>query len=159
MKMVNDQLPGILVAVLESRQLDTMAVLLENRGADVLRVPLVAIHDAHNPAPVLAWIRAFCEQPPDLFMILTGEGVRRLLSLANRFGLRDHFVEALGSTTTLCRGQKPNVPCVRSGSKAICKPVHRPRRVSSRRWRTCQLKAGESRYRYNCMVRTPIHAW
>ena len=54
MKMVNDQLPGILVAVLESRQLDTMAVLLENRGADVLRVPLVAIHDAHNPAPVLA---------------------------------------------------------------------------------------------------------
>ncbi len=106
MKMVNDQLPGILVAVLESRQLDTMAVLLENRGADVLRVPLVAIHDAHNPAPVLAWIRAFCEQPPDLFMILTGEGVRRLLSLANRFGLRDHFVEALGSTTTLCRGPK-----------------------------------------------------
>ena len=106
MKMVNDQLPGILVAVLESRQLDTMAVLLENRGADVLRVPLVAIHDAHNPASVLAWIRAFCEQPPDLFMILTGEGVRRLLSLANRFGLRDHFVEALGSTTTLCRGPK-----------------------------------------------------
>ena len=106
MKMVNDQLPGILVAVPEFRKLDTMAALLKNRGADVLRVPLVAIHDAHNPAPVLAWIRAFCEQPPDLFMILTGEGVRRLLSLANRFGLRDHFVEALGSTTTLCRGPK-----------------------------------------------------
>jgi hypothetical protein len=44
MKMVNDQLPGILVAVPEFRKLDTMAVLLENRGADVLRVPLVAIH-------------------------------------------------------------------------------------------------------------------
>lgn len=107
MKTVNNQLAGTLVAVPESRQLDTMAELLERRGAQVLRVPLVAIHDAPDSAPVLGWIHAFCENPPDLFIILTGEGIRRLLSLAARHGLQEQLVSALGRTTTLCRGPKP----------------------------------------------------
>lgn len=100
-------LQGITVAVPESRQLDIMASLLEKRGASVFRVPLVAIHDAPDPAPVLAWIRRFIATPPDLFIILTGEGLRRLLSLADRHGLRESLVGALSRTVLMCRGPKP----------------------------------------------------
>lgn len=100
-------LDGIHVAVPESRQLDTMVQLLERRGARVFRVPLVAIHDAPDPVPVAAWIRRFCENPPDLFIILTGEGVRRLLALAEKHALKDALVTALSRTRLLCRGPKP----------------------------------------------------
>lgn len=107
MTELHTHLKGIRVAVPESRQLDTMAQLLERRGATVFRVPLVAIHDAPDPLPVLAWIRRFIDTPPDLFIILTGEGVRRLLSLAQQHGLHEAFVGALGKTRSLCRGPKP----------------------------------------------------
>ena len=64
MKHINNQLAGVRVAVPESRQLDTMVQLLERRGAAVMRIPLVAIHDAPDPALVLAWIRRFDESRP-----------------------------------------------------------------------------------------------
>ena len=107
MTELNTHLQGIRAAVPESRQLDTMVQLLERRGAEVFRVPLVAIHDALDPGPVLGWIDRFIAGPPDLFIILTGEGVRRLLSLAAKHGKRDAFVGALSVTRLLCRGPKP----------------------------------------------------
>ena len=100
-------LAGKRIAVPESRQLDIMAQLLEKRGASVLRVPLVAILDAPNPGPVLEWMQAFIASPPDLLILLTGEGVRRLLALAEKEGLQDDFVKALSQTPKLCRGPKP----------------------------------------------------
>ena len=101
------QLQGIRVAVPESRQLDIMVQLLENRGAEVFRVPLVAIHDAPDPGPVLAWIDRFIASPPDLFVILTGEGIRRLLSLARQHDRQDALISALACSRLLCRGPKP----------------------------------------------------
>lgn len=73
----------------------------------MLRTPLVSIHDAPDPAPVLAWLDRFIATPPDLFIILTGEGLRRLLSLSERNGIEAAFTRALGETTLLCRGPKP----------------------------------------------------
>lgn len=100
-------LQGRVVAVPESRQLDVLANMLERRGADVIRCPLVAIKDAPDPAPVVAWLERAIETPPALHVFYTGEGVTRLLGFAERAGLRDRFVESLGSVTKLCRGPKP----------------------------------------------------
>lgn len=95
------------IAVPESRRLDILAQLIEQRGGEVMRVPLVSIHDAPDPRPVLEWLHRFIATVPDLFIILTGEGIRRLHSLATEHDLGDDFVAALEKVPLLCRGPKP----------------------------------------------------
>jgi uroporphyrinogen-III synthase len=95
------------VAIPETRQLEVLAGLLEKRGASVLRCPLVAILDSADSETVLAWIDRFIHEPPPLTIFYTGEGVRRLAGFAERADRRDAFIEAIGKTTTLCRGPKP----------------------------------------------------
>jgi uroporphyrinogen-III synthase len=98
---------GRLIAVPETRQLDVLADLLQKRGADVLRCPLVAILDAPDAGPVLDWIERFIAKPPDLFVIYTGEGIQRLIGFAAKADLRQRFVSALAVPRKLCRGPKP----------------------------------------------------
>lgn len=100
-------LAGRTIALPESRQLDVLAGLLERRGATTVRCPLVAILDAPNPEPILDWLRLFIDSPCDDFIILTGEGLRRLLGFAERAGLLDGFILALAQTRTIVRGPKP----------------------------------------------------
>jgi uroporphyrinogen-III synthase len=102
-------LAGALVALAESRELDVFAGLLERRGARVLRAPLVDILDAADPAPVLAWLRAFAAGGCDDLVLLTGEGLRRLLACLDRHepALREPFLAALGRVRRITRGPKP----------------------------------------------------
>lgn len=100
-------LSGKIVAVPENRQLGILVELLRNRGAGVLEVPLVAILDAPDPAPVLAWLRRFVTDPPVYFILLTGEGLKRLLALASQHDLENAFIQALAGVTKVCRGPKP----------------------------------------------------
>jgi len=95
------------VAVPESRQLDILADLFERRGAHVVRVPLVLILDAPNPEPIVRWIEQFADSPPDYLILLTGEGLRRLVKLAEKHNLLDDFQSALSSVEKICRGPKP----------------------------------------------------
>lgn len=97
------------IAVPETRELDVFASMLEKRGAEVLRCPLVAILDAPDPAPVLAWIRAFSGGSCDDLILLTGEGLRRLMGCIDRHApeLRPGFVARLGEVRILARGPKP----------------------------------------------------
>lgn len=98
---------GRCVAVPETRQRDLLAAMLQARGATVRLVPLVAIHDHPDQDSVLTWLQRFIDSPPDLFILLTGEGLRRLLDCADRAGTRDAFIAALAGVRTLCRGPKP----------------------------------------------------
>ena len=59
--MESETLTGRTIAVPETRELDLLAALLERRGAQVLRCPLIAIRDAPDPQPVLTFIRRFAE--------------------------------------------------------------------------------------------------
>lgn len=102
-----EPLQARIVAVPESRQLDLFAAMLEKRGATVLRCPLVAIRDAPDPEPVVAWIERAAAVPPALYVFYTGEGIERLLGFAERAGLREAFVASLGAVRKLCRGPKP----------------------------------------------------
>lgn len=100
-------LAGRVVALAESRQLEELAALLEKEGATALRCPLVAILDAPDPGPIVAWLRDLVASRFDFIVLMTGEGLRRLLSFAERAGMRDEAIAALGRARTLTRGPKP----------------------------------------------------
>src|SRR5919199_2261314 len=99
-------LTGRVVALAESRQLEDLAALLEKEGATALRCPLVSILDAPDPAPVVAWLRDLAAGRFAYVVLLTGEGVRRLLGFAEREGLHEQAVASLGRTRTVTRGPK-----------------------------------------------------
>lgn len=103
-------LAGRTIAIPETRELEVFASMLERRGARVLRCPLVAIRDAPDPHPVLEWCRRFAAsgQFEDL-ILLTGEGLRRLLGCMERHepALREPFIAELGRVRKITRGPKP----------------------------------------------------
>jgi uroporphyrinogen-III synthase len=102
-------LTGRTIAVPETRELDVFAAMLERRGASVLRCPLVTILDAPDPQPILQWLRRFNAGSCDDLILLTGEGLRRLLSCIdkNEPSLREPFVQRLGQVRKITRGPKP----------------------------------------------------
>ena len=102
-------LAGRTIAVPEARELEVFAALLERRGATVLRCPLIAIRDAPDPAPVLAFARAFAHGSCDDLILTTGEGLRRLLACIERHepALRAPFLESLARVRKITRGPKP----------------------------------------------------
>jgi len=102
-------LAGRCIAVPESRELDVFSSLLERRGAMVLRCPLVDIRDAPDPAPTLAWLEHFNAGECDDLVLLTGEGLRRLLGVIeqHRPAWRARFVERLTEVRIIARGPKP----------------------------------------------------
>jgi uroporphyrinogen-III synthase len=100
-------LAGRRVAVFEHRELGRLAQMLEAQGAEVLRCPLVAIADAPDAETVLAWLRRASDTPFDDLVLMTGEGLRRLVGFAERAGLEAAFRAALGRTRTVTRGPKP----------------------------------------------------
>jgi uroporphyrinogen-III synthase len=97
------------IAIAEARELDVFAALLERRGARVLRYPLVQIIDAPDPAPVLEWIGQAATGNLDDLILLTGEGLRRLLRCieSHNPALREPFLSALRSMRKITRGPKP----------------------------------------------------
>lgn len=107
--MTAQPLAGRTIAVPESREIEVFATLLERRGARVIRCPLVAIRDAPDPTPVLAWSRRLAAGALDDLILLTGEGLKRVLSCIERHEptLRAPFVEALGRVRKMSRGPKP----------------------------------------------------
>jgi uroporphyrinogen-III synthase len=107
--MDNQTLAGKTIAVPETRELDLFAALLERRGARVLRCPLVVIRDAADPKPVLAFIRRFATGACDDLILLTGEGLRRLLSCLEQHepALKPAFLLQLAKVRKITRGPKP----------------------------------------------------
>jgi len=100
-------LNGLTVALAEGRQLEELAQLLEKEGAKPLRCPMLTILDTPDAAPVLTWLDELTAGRFDYAVLLTGEGVRRLLGFAERDGRRQVVVDALGRTRSVTRGPKP----------------------------------------------------
>jgi uroporphyrinogen-III synthase len=102
-----DRLNGYRILILETREEAQFSRLLTEQGADVLQCPMFTIHDAPDPAPIEAWIRRFIEKPCDDLVLMTGEGLRRLMKVVRRIGLELEFIAALGKTRKFARGPKP----------------------------------------------------
>ncbi len=100
-------LAGRTVALAEGRQLEELAQMLEKEGARTVRCPMIGMIDAPDEAPVLAWLRDLAAGRFAYVVLMTGEGVRRLLGFAERAGIRDAVVAALGKARTVVRGPKP----------------------------------------------------
>ena len=100
-------LEGRTIALAEGRQLEELARMLEKEGATALRCPMLGILDAPDSAPVVAWMRELVAGRFAYTVLLTGEGLRRLLGFAEREGIRDEVIAALGRTRTVSRGPKP----------------------------------------------------
>jgi uroporphyrinogen-III synthase len=100
-------LEGCRIVVPESRELDLFATMLEAQGATTLRCPMVAILDLEDPAAALDWLRRLAGGGFDDLVLLTGEGLRRLLGIARRAGIDASVIAALGRLRTVVRGPKP----------------------------------------------------
>jgi uroporphyrinogen-III synthase len=100
-------LVGRTIALPETRELDRLAHILEEDGATTLRCPMVAILDAPDPGPVDAWLDEFCATAFDDLILLTGEGLRRLLSRARATDREAALIAALTRTRKITRGPKP----------------------------------------------------
>lgn len=100
-------LAGRLIALAEARHLDELTNMILREGGTPLPVPLVAMLDTDAPAPVSAWIRDLIADRFRYCVTMTGEGVRRLLAAAERDGVRDEFIAALGRVKVITRGSKP----------------------------------------------------
>ena len=95
------------IAIPESRQQDVLADLLVRRGATVLRCPLIAIKDTPEADTVQQWLAAMIAGEFDDFIILTGEGMRRLEGFAERFDCQQEWHTALAQVRKIVRGPKP----------------------------------------------------
>src|SRR5207249_357242 len=96
-----------MIALAEGRQLEELAQMLEKEGAQALRCPLLSILDPPDDAPALAWLHELVADRFAWVVLLTGEGVRRLMACAARHGLREPALAALGRCKTVTRGPKP----------------------------------------------------
>src|SRR3984893_597900 len=95
---------GRRIALPKPRELDRLAHMFEEQGAEPLRCPLVAIRDAPDPAPVRDWL---IRLPFDDLVLFTGEGLRRLHGCAQRFELEPVFLDGVRAARNITRGPKP----------------------------------------------------
>ena len=102
-----DRLNGYRILILETREEAQFSRLLAEQGAEVLQCPMFTIHDAPDAAPIEAWIRRFVEKPCDDLVLMTGEGLRRLMKVARQIGVDRDFIAALGNARKFARGPKP----------------------------------------------------
>jgi len=102
-----DRLNGYRILILETREEAQFSRLLTEQGANVLQCPMFTIHDAPDPAPIEAWIKRCVDTPLDDLVLMTGEGLRRLMKVVRRIGLEAEFVAAIGKARKFARGPKP----------------------------------------------------
>ncbi|MTV15101.1 MULTISPECIES: uroporphyrinogen-III synthase [Bradyrhizobium] len=102
-----ERLNGYRILILETREEAQFSRLLAEQGADVLQCPMFTIHDAPDAVPIEAWIRRAIERPLDDLVLMTGEGLRRLMKVVRRIGVEREFVDSLAKTRKFARGPKP----------------------------------------------------
>jgi uroporphyrinogen-III synthase len=105
--MMAERLNGYRILILETREEAQFSRLLTERGADVLQCPMFTIHDTPDPAPIEAWIKRFIDKPFDDLVLMTGEGLRRLMKVARRIDAEQALIAAIGKARKFARGPKP----------------------------------------------------
>src|SRR5215831_18784038 len=100
-------LAGLTIALPEHRELDRLAKMIEEGGGVAHRCPFISIVDVEDPTPVLRWLDRLANGDFDDLVLLTGEGLSRLLGIARAAGIEAKVTKALGDVRTICRGPKP----------------------------------------------------
>ncbi|MET0906849.1 MAG: uroporphyrinogen-III synthase [Tardiphaga sp.] len=102
-----ERLDGTRILILETREEAQFSRLLKEKGADVLQCPMFTIEDVPDPKPVLDWVARYVAHPFDDLVLMTGEGLRRILKLVRQRGDEAAFVAAIGKSRKFARGPKP----------------------------------------------------
>ncbi len=84
---MSDKLNGRRILILETREEAQFSKLLQEQGADVLQCPMFVINDQPDTEPVENWIKRAIRHPFDDLVLMTGEGLRRIVKVARRIGL------------------------------------------------------------------------
>lgn len=100
-------LSGRTIAIAESREAFLLSRMLGEKGASVVSYPLVKIVDPPDMAAVEAFARDLVSGQFDALVLVTGEGVKRLVEVARRQGFESEAIAALRSAWTVTRGPKP----------------------------------------------------
>ncbi len=100
-------LDGLRILIPESRQLNLFVSMIEADGGRAIRCPLVQILDLEDSREAETWIDTLIGGAFQDVIWLTGEGLRRLLSIARRTGRETAFIAALGKIRSITRGPKP----------------------------------------------------
>jgi len=101
------RLSGYRILILETREEAQFSRLLRDQGADVIQCPMFTIEDTPDQDAVGTWIKGAIHEPLDDLVLMTGEGVRRLVAAAKRIGVENEFIAALGRPRKFARGPKP----------------------------------------------------
>lgn len=105
--MRTDDLHGLTVISLESRNQAEMARLLARQGADVIEAPSLREVALDDQAHAIDFGQVLMDGGCDVLVLLTGVGARMLVdAMAMRFE-RARLVEAMGRAALVCRGPKP----------------------------------------------------
>lgn len=97
---------GYTVAVTAQRRSDELAMLLERRGAKVVRAPAVRIVPVVDDAELSLATKSCLTDPPDVLVATTGIGFRGWMEAAGEWGLADQLTEVLQDVRILARGPK-----------------------------------------------------
>ncbi|MCG5240671.1 uroporphyrinogen-III synthase [Azospirillum doebereinerae] len=100
-------LAGRRILVPESRDLDLFAGMMEQHGAETIRCPMVKILDLDDPTPAVDWLNRLLDGRFDDIVLLTGEGLRRLMTIARAMEREAEVIAAFGRTRIFVRGPKP----------------------------------------------------
>jgi uroporphyrinogen-III synthase len=108
-------LSGITVGVTADRRAGQQIDLLRRRGAQVRWGPVLQSVDLTRHGPLLEVTASLVERPPDVLVLLTGQGTSWWLDAADGAGLGADLRRALGSTAILARGPKAASAARRAG--------------------------------------------
>ena len=105
--MPSGKLKGQRILILETREEAMFARMLREQDADIVQCPMFRIEDTPDCAAVEAFITSVIAEQFDDLVLLTGEGLRRLLGFARRMDRERDFIEGLRPLRKYVRGPKP----------------------------------------------------
>ena len=97
---------GLRVLSLESRRANEMAKLIRTYGGEPFMVPAMREVPLESNRQAIEFIEGLIAGKFDLFVCLTGVGIRALLEIAEKISKREEFLAALRKVQVAARGSK-----------------------------------------------------